>query len=115
MVNFNLVSINRADQTELDWLNIRHYLIQREGRRTIYDIYADILFVCQNGLKRTKIGMLTETNLSRLKDYISHLKKMELLSYTSEKPFCDKYIVTEKGIKYIKLYHQLLSLVLNEE
>ena len=63
--------------------------------------------------KNTKTRIMIEVGLShyQLKEYLRIMQKSDLLEFSMK---TKKYITTEKGIKFLKLYDQINELMENE-
>jgi predicted transcriptional regulator len=84
-----------------DWSNIR---VSRRGK---LDIKAEILIFCeQNEKTKTSIMYNTNLNYSQLKNQLVALTSQDLLAKKA-----NKYLITEKGYRFLSLYAQLNDLL----
>lgn len=89
---------------------------EKEGRRSEFDIYADILRVIKDGAKRkTKIVYSANLNFDLLKKYLSRMGAEEgglgLLRLTlgNPNPKRPEIEITERGLEYLEWYDTLMG------
>jgi len=76
------------------------------GRRGRLDIMAEILLYCEQQKSKTSIMYNANINYSQLKSQISALTSQGLLQKK-----INKYVITEKGYRFLELFAQLNTLL----
>jgi predicted transcriptional regulator len=81
--------------------------------RTRIDIISQILETANGGVT-TKIKIMYRTNLSyaQLKGYLMTLSDKDLLRYDLD---TNTFKTTEKGLRFLEIYHKLYNIVREEE
>ncbi len=74
------------------------------------EIIGSILQYAANkeGVTKTRIMYNSFLSYSQLNEYIDHLIKNELLSYSK---VSKRFKITEKGLKYLELYSEIVEMV----
>ncbi|ARM74638.1 winged helix-turn-helix domain-containing protein [Acidianus manzaensis] len=72
-------------------------------KRSHYEIIYDVLLSCINGTKKTRLMYNANLSFQLLNKYLDLLINKGLIMKKD-----DKYVITEKGLQYIK-YHQMLK------
>ena len=88
----------------------KKFRVAKRGRRTKYDIYADILKAAVKGALRTHISGKAYVNYALLPPYLRFLTERGLLSKTkipSKNRY--KYRTTPRGIEYLDHYQSLVK------
>ncbi len=79
---------------------------QKGARRGKLDIIAEILLYCEQQKSKTSIMYNANLNHAQLKSQISSLTSQGLLAKN-----LNKYIITEKGYRFLELFAQLNDLL----
>ena len=78
------------------------------GNRSRTEIVGNILYAANGGISKTKIMYTAFLSYGQLKEYLSLLIKNNLLEYRDG---TQTYKTTEKGLNYIKMYHEIGELL----
>jgi predicted transcriptional regulator len=78
--------------------------------RSRTDIIGQILEAANGGTTKTRIMYTAYLSYAQLKEYLSILVENDLLEYQEGE---NKYIRTEKGLKYKKMYDQMSTMTGN--
>ena len=79
-------------------------------RRSLIDVYADILDAIDDELCKTNIVYKTNLNYDRCKRYVRDLARCGLVEVQTSSP--SNWAVTEKGRKFLKKHRELRGLIL---
>jgi predicted transcriptional regulator len=85
-------------------------LLERQKRRDQVSIIASILEISKEGALKTQIMYRAGLSFSQLNDYLLYLKGNGLISPSAVE---DKegYIITKKGVDFLKRHHELIKLL----
>jgi len=84
-------------------------LFEGRRRRTVYEIYAEILQICQKPESKTRIMYRTNTSYTYLMRYLEFLQKVGLLQ--PELFNRNRLQTTERGRKFVEKYREILQLI----
>lgn len=82
-------------------------------RRSSFEIIYNILYEAREGINKTRLVYRTNLNFHVMQRYIEFLTAKGLLS-VEYKPHL-KYMITEKGLKYIELFEHIAKDLLGLE
>ena len=85
----------------------------KRPRRTTYDIYAAVLVVAKRGLLVSHVGGRSGLNFKNAKIHVQTLVDAELIDEEKLFGYSHKYITSDKGDKYLKLYNEIVKLLSN--
>jgi predicted transcriptional regulator len=101
-----------APQTDLSKTigrKLNNWKNPKTSRRARVDIAAEILTLCDKPKTKTKIMHRANLNHSQLHNYLEELTTRNLLA-----PSMNKYALTGKGTRFLKLYSELNNMLTNE-
>jgi predicted transcriptional regulator len=87
--------------------------VKRLDRRNRLGITSEILEASSRGIRRSHIAFEAKLNYKLLTSYLDKLEKYNLIE-TKIQPG-NKIRTTEKGHRFVRLYHELLDLAGNED
>lgn len=81
--------------------------------RSKYEIFADVLALCQKPMLRTRISQMCNLNMNQLMIYVRELKARGLLEEVNPGPenrtSFNRYLTTEKGREFLVTFEKLES------
>jgi len=80
------------------------------GRRGRLAIIADILDVAREGLSKTHIMYKASLSFAQTNQYLSYLLDVKLLEVI-ENPKKTSYKTTNKGLRYLQSYREIIQLL----
>jgi predicted transcriptional regulator len=105
----NLPGNVKLNTQELQFAILKHqkeWSSAKGARRGKLDIMAEILLYCEEQKSKTSIMYNANLNYSQLKSQIHALTSQGLLQNKT-----NKYIITEKGYRFLELFAQLNDLL----
>ena len=105
----NLPGNTKLNSQELQFALMKHqkeWSSAKGARRGKLDIIAEILLYCEQQKSKTSIMYNANLNYSQLKSQITGLTSQGLLQKN-----VNKYIITEKGYRFLELFAQLNDLL----
>ena len=103
------LGVPRLNSHELQFALLRHdgeWSGIKGSRRGKLDIIAEILLFCEHQKSKTSIMYNTNLNYSQLKNQIDTLTSQGLLAKS-----VNKYVITERGYRFLELFAQLNDLL----
>lgn len=89
------------------------FINERKNSRGRIEILADIIYHCQEGLKKTHIMLRAKLGYEQLCYYLPHLIDTGLVTQVIVAGTV-VYRTTENGREFLKNYHNILSLIAQE-
>lgn len=105
----NLPGNAKLNSQELQFALLKHqkeWSSAKGARRGKLDIIAEILLYCEQQKSKTSIMYNANLNYAQLKSQISSLTSQGLLAKK-----VNKYIITERGYRFLELFAQLNDLL----
>jgi predicted transcriptional regulator len=90
------------------------FVSERKNSRGKIEIFADIIYSCQEGLKKTHIMLKANLGYEQLCYYLPHLIKTGLLIQAVEADSVI-YRTTEYGHEFLKNYYNIMKLFQQEK
>ena len=87
---------------------------ERKNSRGKIEIFADVLYHCQEGLKKTHIMLRAHLGYEQICYYLPHLINAGLVTQVILAGSVT-YRTTENGREFLKNYHNIMNLIMYEE